>query len=141
MYVLLHNRLKVKLYNLYKLRNCIKVYKTFHFSSIFCWSPRQNSFKNEVTQKGGRDGGSNKSVTRFRTFLEVSRRFENTKNSLFKGDLMQQQCASFCAPFHNRNKQPQPHKTEAATKNFSLVQLLCIMINIVKNICEGKFMN
>ena len=27
--------------------------------------------KNEVTQKGGRDGGSNKSVTRLTNFMEV----------------------------------------------------------------------
>ena len=29
------------------------------------------------------------------------------------------------APFHNSNKQPQLYKTEAATKNFSSIQLCC----------------
>ena len=32
---------------------------------------------------------------------------------------------SFCAPFHNSNEKPQPYKTEAATKNFSSIKLLC----------------
>ena len=30
---------------------------------------------------------------------------------------MQLQCASFCAPFHDSNKQPEPCKMEAAKKN------------------------
>ena len=28
---------------------------------------------------------------------------------------------TFCAPFHNRKKKPQPYKTEVATKNFSSI--------------------
>ena len=36
--------------------------------------------KNEVTQKGGRDGASNKSVTRLRNFMEVP---ANTNSLLF----------------------------------------------------------
>ena len=39
--------------------------------------------KNEVTQKGERDEGSNKSVTRLRTFFEVSMEFEDANSLLF----------------------------------------------------------
>ena len=70
MYVLLHNLQKsiTKLFTL----------------PVFSIGPlvRTHS-KNEVTPKGGRDGGSNKSVIRLKTFLEVSTKFENTNSLLF----------------------------------------------------------
>ena len=52
--------------------------------------------------------------------------------------MIQLQCASFCTSFHNRNKQPQPYKTEAAINNF--FQYICsvTMINIVKKYLRGK---
>ena len=60
-----------------------KYYKAFSLP-VFSIGPlvRTHS-KNEVTPKGGRDGGSNKSVIRLKTFLEVSTKFENTNSLLF----------------------------------------------------------
>ena len=70
MYVLLHNRQKR--------------YTKLFISAVFYIGPlgRIHS-KNEAKQKGVRDAELNKTVTRFKTFLEVSTKFENTKNSLF----------------------------------------------------------
>ena len=66
------------------LQSSEKVYKTFLFSSIFfCFFYGPLDSKHEVTQKAEKGGGSNKSVTRLMTFLEVSTKFENTNNSLF----------------------------------------------------------
>ena len=48
---------------------------------------------------------------------------------------------SFCAPFHDSNKQPHLYKTESARRIFLQYSCSVTMINIVKNICEGKFMN
>ena len=62
MCVLMHNRQKV-------LQKTITL-------AVFSISPlvRTHS-KNEVTQKGVRDGGSNKSVTRLSNFMEVPTKF------------------------------------------------------------------
>ena len=64
-----------------------KIYKAFHFSSIFyCFfvAPSLEVIqKMTSSKKGRREGGSNKSVTRLRFFLEVSVKFENTNNLLF----------------------------------------------------------
>ena len=70
MYILLHNRQKR--------------YAKLFISAVFYIGPlgRIHS-KNEVKQEGGRDAELNKTVTRFKTFLEVSTKCENTKNSLF----------------------------------------------------------
>ena len=58
-------------------------YIVFHFSSFFYWSPWERSLKNEVSQKVGGYEGSNKKVTRLRTFLEASTKFENINSLLF----------------------------------------------------------
>ena len=70
MKVLLHNRQK-------------SITKIF-ILTVFSIGPllRTHS-KNEVTQKGERVKGSNESVTRLRTFLEVSPKFDNTNSWLF----------------------------------------------------------
>ena len=39
--------------------------------------------KNKVTQKLGREGESNKRITRLMPFLEVSTKFEKTNNSVY----------------------------------------------------------
>ena len=60
------------------LRDRQKRYSKLFTSAVFSIAPLATIHsKNEVTQKGARDGGSNK------TFLEVSTKFENTKHSLF----------------------------------------------------------
>ena len=69
-----------------------KIYKTFHFSSIFYYFYVVRSLeiiqKMKSRKKGKSEGGSNKSVTRLRTFLKVSAKFKNTNNLPFPVLLM-----------------------------------------------------
>ena len=70
MYVLLHNRQK-------------SITKLLTLALFSIGSLVRPHSKNEVTQKGGRDRGSNKSVTRLRPFWEVPTKFLNTNSLLF----------------------------------------------------------
>ena len=70
MFVLLYNRQKI-------------IAKFFTLAVFSIGLSDRTHLKNEVLQKMGRYGGSNKSVTRLRTFLEVSTKFENTNSLLF----------------------------------------------------------
>ena len=76
MYVLLHNRQKSITKKYYKNVLQKSITKKYYTLAAFSISPlvRTHS-KNEVTQKEGRDRGSNKSVTRFRNFMEVPTKF------------------------------------------------------------------
>ena len=74
-------------------------------------------------------------ISRSGRVLEISRFLGFLNYLTLSGGTIQLQCASCCAPFYNSNKQPQPYKTEAATNNFSSIQLPC------NHICEGKFIN
>ena len=79
MYVLLHNRPK-------------KYTKLFISAVFYIGLLGRIHSNNEVTQKGWRDAKSSKTVTRFKNFLEVSTKFENTKNSLFSVLLLSFSC-------------------------------------------------
>ena len=60
-YVLLHNRLKVKLHNLYKLHNCIKVYKTFTLA-VFSVDPLVRIHSKMKSRKKGEEMGDQTKV-------------------------------------------------------------------------------
>ena len=64
------------------LHNRQKMYTKLSTLAVFSIGPLLHS-KHEVTQKGGRDGKSEKGVTRLNTFLEVFTKVKNTKNLLF----------------------------------------------------------
>ena len=69
------------------LHNRQKIYKTFHFSSIFycflCGPLIRSHSKNEVTQKGEKGGWVKQNCFQIEAFLEVYTKFENTNNLLF----------------------------------------------------------
>ena len=81
MYVLLHNRQK-------------RITKLFTLAVFFVGPLVRTYSKNEVMQVWERDGGSNKSVNRLRTFLKVNTNFGNSSSSQFSVLLLRIQLES-----------------------------------------------